>query len=234
MNIHRVYEFLFKGFRVARMRRFRDTLQPGEDTTILDVGGTAYNWNAVEMRSQVTILNLGAPPDVSADPPSETRPRVSFGARRSAPGGCNKPNYTFVSGTGTDLRYSDGSFDVAFSNSVIEHLASAEDRRAFARELRRVGRCLWVQTPARSFPFEPHLLAPFIHLLPRHWQRRLVRNFTGWGLLTRPSAERVDAVLGEIHLLGFDAMQALFPDCEIQVERFLGLPKAYVAVRRDA
>jgi hypothetical protein len=36
-----------------------------------------------------------------------------------------------------------------------------------------------VQTPARSFPVEPHLLAPFIHWLPRAWQRRLVRRFTG-------------------------------------------------------
>jgi hypothetical protein len=59
-----------------------------------------------------------------------------------------------------------------------------------------------------------------------------VRNFTGWGLLTRPSPERVDGFLGELRLLGRAEMQALFPDCEIRRERFLGLTKAYVAVRR--
>ena len=208
MDIHRVYELLFKPFRVARMRSFRAALHPTESTTILDVGGTASIWDMAGMQAKVTLLNL------------------------SVPEGCAGDRYTCVAGSGTALQYPDASFDVAFSNSVIEHLQGNEERRAFARELRRVGRGLWVQTPARSFPFEPHLLAPFIHFLPSHWQRRLVRNFTGWGLLTRPSAERADEVLRGIRLLGFDTMRELFPDCEIRVERFLGLAKSYIAVRQ--
>ena len=116
----------------------------------------------------------------------------------------------------------------------LEYLGTWERQQAFARELRRVGRGLWVQTPARSFPVEPHLLALFVHWLPLRWQRRLVRNFTGWGLLTRPSQERVDRFLTETRLLGSAEMEALFPDCEIRRERFLGLTKAYVAVRSPA
>jgi len=30
---------------------------------------------------------------------------------------------------------------------------------------------------AREFFIEPHLIAPFVHWLPRHWQRRLIRHF---------------------------------------------------------
>ena len=39
-----------------------------------------------------------------------------------------------------------------------------------------------------EFPIEPHVLTPFIHWLPRKLQARLLRNFTVWGLMTRPDA----------------------------------------------
>jgi len=140
-------------------------------------------------------------------------------------------HYRFVVGSGTQLEFADGAFDVVFSNSVIEHLASWEQQRAFAREVRRVARGLWVQTPARGFPIEPHLLTPFFHYLPLAWQRRLLRNFSVWGLLARPSRKAMDDFLRQTRLLGYQEMREIFPDCEIRRERFLGLTKAYVAVR---
>ena len=63
------------------------------------------------------------------------------------------------------LPFEDGAFDLAYSNSVIEHLAPAR-REAFAREIRRVARGWWVQTPAYGFPIEPHSLLPGAHWLP--------------------------------------------------------------------
>ena len=70
-----------------------------------------------------------------------------------------------------------------------------------------------------------------IHFLPRGWQRRLLRNFTVWGLLTRPSPARVDEIVREIRLVSYREMEELFPDCEIRRERFLLLTKSYTAVR---
>jgi hypothetical protein len=212
IGIHRVYEPLLRGFRRRRMRAFARTFRPHGGTTILDVGGTPFNWELLGCESQLTLLNLELPPGFAALP----------------------RNYSFVVGDALHLEFEDGVFDVAFSNSVIEHLGSWERQQAFAREIRRVGRGLWVQTPARSFFAEPHLLALFVHWLPRAWQRRLIRNFTGWGLLTRPSPERVEHFLDETRLLGLAEMQTLFPDCEIRRERFLGPTKAWVAVRRPA
>ncbi|NIM61889.1 MAG: hypothetical protein GTO30_09600, partial [Acidobacteria bacterium] len=95
---------------------------------------------------------------------------------------------------------------VGFSNSLIEHLGSRDRQAAFASEIRRVARGLWVQTPARCFPFEPHLLGFFVHYLPVRWQRRLVRHFTFWGLNSRPSQERIDRVLRETRLLDYSEM----------------------------
>jgi len=136
-----------------------------------------------------------------------------------------------VLGDGCALPFADKSFDVLFSNSVIEHVGTWERQQAFAREARRVGRRLWVQTPAREFFIEPHLIAPVIHWLPHSWQRRLIRNFTVRGWLERPGPRDVEEFLAEVRLLTFAEMQSLFPDCTIMRERFLGLTKSYIAVR---
>ena len=210
MNVHRVYELLIRGFRGRRMNCFLETFQPTAETTVLDVGGTPYNWEQIGARFPITLLN--------------TEPLEA---------GELDAHYTLVQGSGLKLDFPDRSFDIAFSNSVIEHVGDLEAQRVFAEELRRVGRQVWVQTPARSFFFEPHLLAPFIHFLPRSWQRRLVRNFTLWGWITRPSRASVDRMLGELRLLDYATFRALFPDCEIRRERFLVFTKAFVAVRAE-
>lgn len=212
MDVHRAYGILIRGFRRRRMRAFQRSFGDGEATTILDVGGTPFNWGLIAAKCRITLLNLSVPADVDALP----------------------PNITCVVGSGTRLDFEDGCFDVAFSNSVIEHLSSWERQQAFAREIRRVGRSLWVQTPARRFFVEPHLMTPLVHYLPRRWQRRLLRNFTVWGWLARPSQEAVDRFLAETRLLDHKEMCRLFPDSEIRRERFLGVTKSYVAVRRAA
>jgi hypothetical protein len=123
------------------MARFARTFGPDEPSLVLDVGGSAFNWRLCALRCPVALLNVSAPADAKSLPP-RLEPLV---------------------GSGTDLPCADGSVDVVFSNSVIEHVGDAGAQRRFAQELRRVGRRLWVQTPARWFPFEPHLLTPFVH-----------------------------------------------------------------------
>lgn len=208
MDIHRVYRALGTGFRRRRMKRFERVFRPTPQTRILDVGGTRFQWELVASRPRVTLLNL-AP----------------------APGEPALGRFTRVTASGTRLPHPDASFDIAYCNSVIEHVGAHDAQAALAAQLRRVARGLWVQTPARGFFFEPHLLTPFFHYLPRSWQRRLVRNFTVWGWLARPDPQRAKQVVDEIRLLTYREFAALFPDCEIQRERFLGWTKSYVAVR---
>ena len=64
-----------------------------------------------------------------------------------------------------------------------------------------IGKGYYVQTLNRRFSIEPHLLAPFIHFLPRAFQERLLQNFTLWGLVTRPSEKQCDSFLQEVRLL---------------------------------
>lgn len=212
MGIHDVYARLLRPFRRRRMRRFALEFRSLPRLRVIDVGGSFFNWSLAPGIPRLVLVNL----------------RTKDDARR-LPDGISR-----VVGDGTRLAFGNAAFDVAFSNSVIEHLGTPERQAAFARELRRVGRGLWVQTPARSFPFEPHLLAPFVHWLPTRWQRRVLRRFTLWGWLSRPTPERVERFLAETRLLGAREMQELFPDCEIRRERFLGLTRCYVAVRPAA
>jgi methyltransferase family protein len=214
VTIHALYRRLSPVFRRRRMRRFMSTVAPRPDERLLDVGGLAEFWADAGVAAKLTLLNRTpvAAPSIPRSVPS-------------AP-----PPVTLV-GDGCALPFADGAFDIVFSNSVIEHVGTWERQQAFAAEARRVGRRLWVQTPAREFFVEPHLLAPFIHWLPPPWQRRLIRHFTVRGWFDRPDAAAVDAFLAEVRLLTRREMQVLFPDCTILRERWLGLTKSYIAVR---
>jgi hypothetical protein len=191
------------------MAKFAARFRLGPETRILDVGGSVPNWNLIDCKSQITILNLSVPSDTSSFP----------------------SNFSFVKGDATSLNYADDSFDVIFSNSVIEHLHTYENQVRFADEIVRVSRNVWVQTPARWFFVEPHLIMPLVHYLPKRCQRRLLRNFTIWGLVTRPTKKEVDEFLDEVHLLTYREMKLLFPDCHVRKEKFLFLTKSYIAVK---
>jgi SAM-dependent methyltransferase len=116
------------------------------------------------------------------------------------------------------LPFVDGEFDLVYCSSVIEHVARA-GREAFAAELRRVGRGWFVQTPAFSFPIEPHALLPLAHWLPADLRRGY------WRLGAAGSWE-------DISLLRRAEMERLFGPA--QAERAGPLVKSWVCVRPPA
>jgi hypothetical protein len=120
---------------------------------------------------------------------------------------------------GRRLPFKDGSFDLVYSNAVIEHVGDFESQRRFAAECRRVGVGYYVQTPNRRFPVEVHLMRPFVHWLPRRVQERMLHRRKSW-------------FLREIRLLDRGEMRSLFDDAEIWHERVLGVSKSLIAVRR--
>jgi len=179
---------------------------------VLDLGGNTFFWKLAERGGlelpRITIVNLYPP-------------------------GQKPPEYiqAWVMADGRNLPFEDKSYDIVFCNSVIEHLGNWESQVMFANEIRRVGRGYFVQTPNRDFFIEPHLITPFIHWFPRKLQEKLIRNFTVWGLVTRPSAEKCVEFLNEVRLLNRDDMESLFPDSEVTFETFLGLRKSILALK---
>jgi SAM-dependent methyltransferase len=131
-----------------------------------------------------------------------------------------KPEYPgpFVQADVTGrLPFADGEFDLAFSSSLVEHLPPSQ-RPAFAAEVRRVARGWYVQTPAWSFPIEPHALLPFAHWLPPRVRRPYWRA-------------GVAGEWEEIELLRRGDLVALFPGGRVLAERVLGLAKSWISVR---
>jgi SAM-dependent methyltransferase len=113
------------------------------------------------------------------------------------------------------LPFAAEDFDLVYCSSVIEHVPPAR-RAAFAAEIRRVGRGWYVQTPAFSFPLEPHSLLPGAHWLPV----RLRKPYWRLG---------VAGVWEEISLLRRAELEELFGPA--LPERLGPLVKSWVCVR---
>lgn len=209
--VHRLWRVVFKTFRRKRFAMFVSHIRPAPNERILDIGGYASTWEGHEhCAREIHLVNIH-----EVSPPE------------------NPGSFRFAVVDGCSMPYGDTSYEVAFSNSVIEHVGHWERQKAFAAEVRRVGRRLWVQTPAQEFWIEPHLMTPFIHWLPVSWRVRLARNFTVWGWMARPSNQEARDFVHDIRLLRHHEMIELFPDCEILREKtcFGLLTKSYIAVR---
>lgn len=188
-------------------------MRPGPKDRLLDVGGYPKNWTTrPQLVQRIDCLNID---------------RINWD-------GSKHPNHKITTsvGNGCSLKYDDGSYDILFSNSVIEHVGNWEQQRQFAQEVRRVGKKLWIQTPALECPVEPHYLALFVHWMPILLRRRILRWLTLWGWIQKPTQSEIDQTIAFTRLLSKKNFRELFPDCEIITERLLViLPKSYIAYR---
>jgi SAM-dependent methyltransferase len=178
--------------RARRHARFFALACPPAGGRILDVGCGSLGLRALEPALDITGVDL-------VDRPGYPGPFVRADATEGLP-------------------FADGEFDLVYCSSVIEHVPPVR-RGAFAAEIRRVGRGWFVQTPAHSFPIEPHSLLPAAHWLPIGLRRPY------WRL---GAAGRWE----EISLLGRAEMEALFGPA--RAERIGPLVKSWVCVRPPA
>ncbi len=212
--------------RAKRTRIFLEHFEIREDSRVLDLGS--------ENGAHIASVLAGTPicpehvhiADIDECAIAEGRRRFGF-----------TPVHIPESGR---LPFDDGYFDVVYCSSVIEHVTVPKDeiwtlrngaefkRRAwahqqdFAREIARLGKGYFVQTPCKSFPFESHSWLPFAAYVPRP---ALIP------LLSMTNRVWVKRTTPDWHLLSEAEMRKLFPDAKIVKERLGGLTKSLMAIR---
>lgn len=193
--------------RRNRFALFRDLLSTvPRPLTILDVGGEQVYWER---------MGLADSPDIRFVILNVSEERVTL------------PNFTAVAGDACDMReYVDGRFDVVFSNSVIEHVGDAARQERMAREIRRVGKAFFVQTPYRYFPIEPHFVFPFFQFLSPELKAFLIRHLNITYTRKRWTPAEAATIANEISLLTERQLRGMFPGADLHREKVLGLTKS--------
>lgn len=196
--------------RARRSEQFLATFPNLAEMDVLDLGGTFSSWERMPVRPRsVTTLNPELMGEFDAD---------WFIAHRGD--ACEPPPEIEMA-----------TFDLVYSNSVIEHVGDEVRRRQFADVVHRVAGRHWIQTPNRAFPIEPHVLFPLHQFLPALPQALVYRYWP----LCHTNGKTMDAaraLADEIELLTRKEFADLFPKSELINEEFVhGLPpKSLIAV----
>jgi SAM-dependent methyltransferase len=175
--------------RERKLRLFREELRPTPETTVLDVGADELGFGEGDGCGTLNFFEERYPwPE-----------RITALGLHDGDGFRSRyPHIPYVQGDACALPFDDASFDIVFSNAVIEHVGGRERQRAFVSEAIRVGRRVFITTPNRRFPVELHTRLPFVHWLP--------------DALSHPVYRATGKEIGsQVELLTRRSMAALFP-----------------------
>lgn len=200
-------------FRTKRLRRFVSAYPDLGSLSVLDIGGRPYIWNLLKEKYNIIPMKL-----VLYNTEDDNQM-------------IHQRDFNVQIGDGRSMAFDDSSFDLVFSNSVIEHVGSFHDMQKFGSECMRVGKEVYIQTPCKYFFVEPHLVAFFIHYLPRNLYRKL--SFLSLRYISlRRNKLQFYKIFDGIRLLNEAEFRSLFPNMEINFERFLLFKKSMIAANR--
>ncbi|HOV80012.1 MAG TPA: methyltransferase domain-containing protein [Bacillota bacterium] len=188
---------------------FMAVVQPGPDTSVLDLGVT----------SDDTFPESNFFESFYPYPQKITCAGTEDGSHLEA----RHPGLRFIPvRAGQRLPFRDGEFDAVFSSAVLEHAGGRNEQKFFVSEICRVGRKFFITTPNRWFPVETHTGIPLLHFLPGVCFRRLLKHtrYSFW------SHEK------NLNLLTLKELKGLFPSTvvpRLEKVRVFGIPSNLVA-----
>ena len=203
----------FRNRRFGFFRQFFDQISAGgtQSVKILDIGGTEDYWKSMGFelndKTEIVLLNL-------------YEKEVSH------------PGFKSIKGDACNLEgIADKSFDLVFSNSVIEHLFTQENQIKMANEIQRVGKNYFIQTPNKYFPIEPHWVFPFFQFLPFGVQVFLTQHFNLGHIPKIGDQEKAKEQVREVRLLSKKEFHSMFSGANIFLEKFFGLTKSFIVYK---
>ena len=141
-------------------------------------------------------------------------------------------NFSFVIGDARDLsRYPDQSFDLVFSNSVIGHVGDFLEQRRMAREIQRVGRRYFVQTPNHGFPVDWRTLVPFFHFLSPRLQAWCFERMAVGTYPRAADRDKATELAHRIRNVRRYEIPDLFPGATVRNELVFGFTKSFMIHR---
>lgn len=203
----------FRNRRFGFFRQFFDQISAGgtQSVKILDIGGTEDYWKSMGFelnnKTEIVLLNL-------------YEKEVSH------------PGFKSIKGDACNLEgIADKSFDLVFSNSVIEHLFTQENQIKMANEIQRVGKNYFIQTPNKYFPIEPHWVFPFFQFLPFGLQVFLTQHFNLGHIPKTSDKEKAKEQVREVRLLSKKEFHSMFSGANIFLEKFFEFTKSFIVYK---
>lgn len=203
-SFRRLLKEMSRRSRTKKFELFQSVFHPRTEDRVLDLGASG------EVFLRYTFE------DVYPYPQRITGGGCDLGEVLSARHYYPQPSYAVFDGC--RLPFPDKSFDLVFSNAVIEHVPGRQ--KQFADEVMRVGKSWFVTTPNYWYPFESHYHLPFVHFLPR-WLQREYNRLLGTHI---PKGQVQD-----LALLSAGQLQRLFPTSLVARVRVTFWPETLVA-----
>lgn len=129
-----------------------------------------------------------------------------------------------------ELPWPDKTFDIVYSNAVIEHLGSFERQKTMAAEIMRVGKRWFVTTPNRWFPFEFHMRLPLVTWLPG-------KSYLRIGNIVTYNHLRGKYMFGvkrdDLRLMSAGELERCFPGSSITKQRVTFMAETLIAIGGD-
>lgn len=179
--------------REKKWQLFQSLFSISENTKILDVGYSDVEYSDVDnyleknypYQKNITALGIEEPNTFSERYPEVTVCRYD----------------------GSYFPFEDDSFDIVWSNAVIEHVGGYEAQKLFLSECARVGKQVFITTPNRWFPIEVHTHFPFIHWLPKPVSNFLIslmgKKWATGAYMNLLSYRKLDKMCSEIGLVHY-------------------------------
>ena len=141
--------------RKRKYAYFLETFQPEPFVTLLDIGFTGNDYSAEANYLEKHYPYPGQITALGVDARGKDHFQSSF------------PEVKVVIYDGSVFLFAADTFDIGWSNAVIEHVGNRAKQVLFVKEMRRTCKRVYFTTPNRWFPFDLHTKLPFVHWLPK-------------------------------------------------------------------